>query len=60
MDLDTEIWNRIGNLIEAAPKDGLNADGSPNAACAALQDGYINGLRMARMAAIAVVREAKN
>jgi hypothetical protein len=47
-----KVWDVIEARIDAAPKDGVNAEGDYNDSIYWSQQGYINGLRAGRLAAI--------
>jgi hypothetical protein len=46
------IWDRVEERIEAAPKDGINAEGHYSDSVYWSQHGYINGLHAGRLAAV--------
>lgn len=56
-DLDTEIFNQIGDMIEAEPVDGKNAEGGHSEIVAAQQRGVVMGMRQARLRAVKIARE---
>ena len=47
-----KIWDAIDRRIDDTPTDGIAADGSHSHVVQAMQQGIINGLRIARLAAI--------
>ena len=54
--LDKAIWDRIDELIDAPPVNGINAAGDYSESVEYQQRAFVNGLRLGRLAARNVVR----
>jgi hypothetical protein len=54
-DEQRTIWDVVEKRIDAAPKDGLNAEGNYVESIFWTQQGYISGLRAGRLAAISAM-----
>jgi len=54
------IFDRIGDRIEDAPRDGINAEGDYSENVAAEQRAFIAGMRSARLAAIKMIDDFQN
>lgn len=49
------VWSQIDMMIEAAPSDGISAEGAFSDRVADVQRGYIDGLRSARLGAMKII-----